>query len=304
MNKLFDYLKNPAPLYDKPWQTVLLCSFVVAAILAIFEPFAFRLNNIWQFLMLLGFVLLAFLTCTLFFVLLPRILPFYFAPKRWTNGRMCVHVISFLLFTGIMIFIYEYIWLGRHSVDEYWTKDFFIILSIDLLASITIGLIPITISIYMIKNRRLKENLLEAIKVNTILSQRLVKRESYEQILFESNNKESFLVNPESILYIESAGNYISIVYREEEHIKKKLLRSTIKQAEEVLQPHTVFIRCHRAFIVNTNHILTVSGNAQGYKLNLRYTEEAIPVSRTYMALFKDSLQYYPAPKPVLEKNF
>lgn len=291
MSKFSDYLKNPAPLYDRPWQTVLLCSSIVAAILAVFEPFAFRLNNIWQFLMLLGFILLVFFTSTLFFVLLPRLFPSSFAPERWTNGRMALHVISFFVFTGILVFIYEYIWLGRHTVDQYWTRDFFVVLSIDLLASVTIGLIPITISIYITKNRRLKENLLEATKLNTILSQRLVKHQPDQQLLFGSKTKDSFLVNPESVFYIESAGNYIRIVYLENDQVRKKLLRSTIKQVEDLLQSHPVFIRCHRAFIVNTNHILSVSGNAQGYKLSLHSIEETIPVSRTYINLLNASLR-------------
>jgi len=290
MNRLLNHFKNPAPLFDKAWQTVLLCSIVVALVLAIFEPFAFKLNNLWQFLMLMGFVLLVFLTSTLFFVLIPRFFHSYFNSERWTNGRMYIHLLSFFLFTGIVVFIYEYVWLGRHSYDEYWNSTFFTILAIDILASTTIGLIPIIISIYMTKNRRLKENLLEANNLNHNLSQRLVQYEIDDKIVLESSTKESFCGSLDSILYIESEGNYVHIVFHEDNMVKKKMLRSTIKQIEEQLNRYDILIRCHRAFIINMNHILKVSGNAQGYKLYLRHIQEAIPVSRTYTTSLKESL--------------
>lgn len=291
MNKLTDFLKNPAPLYDKPWQVVLLCSAISAAILAIFEPFAFRLDSMLQFLMLLGFVVLTFLSSTLFFVLLPLFFRSYFSQQGWTNGRMFIHIGCFFLFSGILIFLYEYVWLGKHSADEYWTKNFFVVFGIDLLSAITIGLIPVTIYLFMVKNRRLKENLYDANELNAVLSQRLHTEVQSGLLVLEGNNKESFSVDPDSVLYIESEGNYVGIVYHGKDRTYKKMLRSTIKQVEEMLKSESGFVRCHRAFIVNVNHILNVSGNAQGYKLSLRFTDEIIPVSRTYNKLLKDSLR-------------
>ena len=75
--------------------------------------------------------------------------------------------------------------------------------------------------------------------------------------------------------------------YKEEGKEKHKLLRSTIKQMEETMQPFEYFVRCHRAYIVNINHIIHISGNAQGYRLNLTETTEEIPVSRTYLKNLK-----------------
>ena len=40
-------------------------------------------------------------------------------------------------------------------------------------------------------------------------------------------------------------------------------------------------------YIVNINHIIHISGNAQGYRLNLTETTEEIPVSRTYLKNLK-----------------
>lgn len=291
MNKLFEYLKRPAPINDKPWHTVTLATTIVVVVLAIFEPFAFRLNSISQIVMLFGFALLVFIVSTLFFVIFPRIFQSYFTAEKWTLGRMYMYSCVFLLFSGLGVFAYEYLLVGQHSPDEYWTKAFFTILLIDIVAAITIGLIPVVISTYMAKNRSLKRNLQEATELNKILSQGLNNSKLTDIITLEGSTKESIAINPNAILYIESAGNYINIVYYEESNIQKKMLRSTIKQIEELLQPYVSFIRCHRAFIVNINQISNILGNAQGYKLVLHHTDSVIPVSRTYMKQLKESIK-------------
>ena len=290
MNKLSEYLKSPAPIIDKPWNFIVLNIIIVVAVLAIFEPFAFRLNSLGQFFMLLGFGLLAFLASVLFFIIFPRIFPSYFLPEKWTRGRMLLYLSSFLIFMGLCVFVYEYILIGRHSVEEYWTKRFFTIFFIDMVAGITVGLIPVTIFTYMARNRNLRKNLEEAVKLNESLSRRLKSEEPDNIIVLEGSTKDSISLMTDAILYIESAGNYVNVVYNEEGAARKKMLRSTIKQIEEILLPYNIFIRCHRAFIVNINHISNIAGNAQGYKLTLNNGEEEIPVSRTYMKALKDSL--------------
>lgn len=290
MNKLFEYLKRPAPINGKPWYTITLSTTIAIAILAIFEPFAFRLNSTAQLIMLLGFALLVFVVATLFFIVFPLLFKSYFVAEKWTLGRMYLYICFFLLFSGFGVFIYEYMLVGNHTSDEYWTKEFFTIFFIDMLAAVSIGLIPITISTFIAKNRELKRNLQEATKLNELLSHRLKKDETTDMVMLEGSTKDSITVDANTILYIEAAGNYVNIVYLRESGLQKKMLRSTIKQVEEILQPYVTLIRCHRAFIVNINQIASLSGNAQGYKLAIHHTEEQIPVSRTYMKQLKESL--------------
>jgi DNA-binding LytR/AlgR family response regulator len=57
---------------------------------------------------------------------------------------------------------------------------------------------------------------------------------------------------------------------------------------EATLQQEPIFVRCHRTYIVNTDKIYSVTGNAQGYRLSLHDTQEEIPVSRTYLHVIKD----------------
>ena len=47
-------------------------------------------------------------------------------------------------------------------------------------------------------------------------------------------------------------------------------------------------IKCHRAFLVNLRHVVKVSGNAQGYRLQVGECREEVLVSRAYIRVVKD----------------
>ena len=66
---LKEYLNKPTYAIDRPWVIVLLNSMVVALILAIFEPFHYRLNSVIQFWVLWCFVGLTFIFSVVAFVL-------------------------------------------------------------------------------------------------------------------------------------------------------------------------------------------------------------------------------------------
>ena len=70
------------------------------------------------------------------------------------------------------------------------------------------------------------------------------------------------------------------------------------------MQPFEYFVRCHRAYIVNINHIIHISGNAQGYRLNLTennrrdscipYLPEESEKAERYYKLAVKTLFFYP----------
>jgi len=161
-----------------------------------------------------------------------------------------------------------------------------------IFATLSIGMVPLIVHTLIIQNRALKQNLLAAKEMNQVLSER-IKPDATKNglITLTGSTKESITVKPENILYIEATGNYVNVHYKYDDRLTYKLLRSTIKQAEESLQNQPEFVRCHRAFIVNTDKIYHVTGNAQGYKLSLHDTMEEIPVSRTHLNTIKDVLK-------------
>lgn len=82
----------------------------------------------------------------------------------------------------------------------------------------------------------------------------------------------------------------MNVHYVTAEGKKDKMIRTTIKEAEELLQPYSFLMRCHRAFIVNTRQVTNVKGNALGYKLKVHYFEDEIPVSRNYTKVFREQM--------------
>lgn len=101
--------------------------------------------------------------------------------------------------------------------------------------------------------------------------------------------KDDFTLQSEHFAYAKSEGNYIDFYTEEQGLLKKDLKRISLKNFESQLQSYPQFVRCHRAYLVNTSRIVKITGNAQGYLLSIKGTDEKIPVSRTYLSLF-DSL--------------
>lgn len=286
-SKVSKYLSQPAPVNEKPWLSVLLCVAIVIFILAIFEPFNFRLNSLGQVWVLVGFALLTMLVTSIAFVLLPKIFKRFYNPDKWTTGKSLLNNVFFLIIMGIGVVCYDY-FIVMKQLPEYFPMGFLV----DLLAALTIGIIPLSIITIITQNNALKRNLNSSKEINQILSERIkISPIKEDLITLNKSTKESISIRPEDILYMESEGNYVNVHYRQDEKVTYKQIRSTIKQMEETLQNHPMFIRCHRAFIVNINYISNAEGNAQGYQLTLSNVPQEIPVSRTYLKNIKDALQ-------------
>ena len=146
-------------------------------------------------------------------------------------------------------------------------------------------------------SERTAANLKEAMEMNGHLSRRISPEvgiasledkvfSSEEALVFAGGTKEMLEVKAGDFLYAEAKGNYVKVGYRSDSDKEKKitwrLLRATMKQAEEAVSACPFIIRCHRAFLVNIRMVVKVDGNSQGYKLNLEGCEEDVPVSRAY----------------------
>jgi len=139
--------------------------------------------------------------------------------------------------------------------------------------------------------RELKEinQLLES--EQTMLRSRLPKDNVTDKIILHGDSRESLIVNPLDIMYVESVGNYLSIAYFNDSDLCHKRLRSSLKEVKETLEQFPFMVQTHRAFLVNINFITQVSGNSAGYKINMFSCERVLPVSRASVAMFKDKIK-------------
>lgn len=108
--------------------------------------------------------------------------------------------------------------------------------------------------------------------------------------LISENISDNFRIQLSSIVFLKSADNYVEVSYLEGEELRKKLLRTTLKNLEQQLKEYGIFIRTHRTCIVNAQYIERIQKKLNSIWLILSETKELIPVSRQYLMSVKDML--------------
>lgn len=236
-----------------------------------------------------GSALIAAGASGVFTYLLPALFPAYYKEQNWTLGKHVLNLLLMLLLIAVGIWAYQS-WLMGMWLDK---RLFFLALSWVMV------LAPFPTIFFLMWNRNLQltRNLKEAMEMNGHLSRRISPEvgiasledkvfSSEEALVFAGGTKEMLEVKAGDFLYAEAKGNYVKVGYRSDSDKEKKitwrLLRATMKQAEEAVSACPFIIRCHRAFLVNIRMVVKVDGNSQGYKLNLEGCEEEVPVSRAY----------------------
>lgn len=102
-----------------------------------------------------------------------------------------------------------------------------------------------------------------------------------------------FSIKKESLLYIESAENYINIYYLNKNKVSKYLLRDTLKKIEEEFSG-TDIIRCHRSYMVNFGKVKVIRRETDGLMLELdNPSVNDIPVSKTYVSSVMQTFSKY-----------
>lgn len=92
-----------------------------------------------------------------------------------------------------------------------------------------------------------------------------------------------FSVKKESLLYLESTENYVSICYLNKGKVSKYLLRETMKKMEDSFSG-TEIVRCHRSYMVNFEKVKVIRKEKDGLVLELDNPSVIdIPVSKTYV---------------------
>jgi hypothetical protein len=323
MTKLQSILYKPYPLEErKPAQIKLAFIFgvVVFLFLLLLRPFD---NNPSFNQVLLNSAIGGLLTCTAIifdYVVLFPLFPQFFKEEKWTIIREIIFTIiiittiaSFNVIAGV------FIWNATFSFANWLSMVFY---------TAIIGIAPATVSILINQARLLKkyrnevaiinENLPaptsqikeEAISTETVVSFQkapiITKEEPVISILEEKvevqditptsitikaeNEKDNLTILHTTFLAATSADNYVKIFYQENEKLKTTIIRSTLKRVEENTAAFPQFFRCHRTAIVNMSLVHAVNGSAQGYRLQLPYLQEEIPVSRNLNQLVKEKL--------------
>ncbi|MBA3680603.1 MAG: LytTR family transcriptional regulator DNA-binding domain-containing protein [Bacteroidetes bacterium] len=307
---MLQFLNKPFPRSEIDKRSFISNFFVgcfVALFLIVFEPFGIAQ---WQTdnreLKLIGFGIVSFIMPLLVSVIITHIIPKKSIEDNWTIGKEIITILIILACIALGNMLY-----GRFFYIMLFTWNGFLFA---FMSVVLIGIFPVTLHVLRKHNKLLKINLAQAVSVNEHLhtneSKNQVKHSSnvpeedpvpnmadrvadeVKTIVGEikpvtnitfiaENEKDKVELLPEQLLYIESADNYSSIVFVENDKIKKQLIRSSLKRIESQLKMDFI-VRCHRTFIVNLKNVKDVEGNAAGYKLSFNKGNYFVPVSRNY----------------------
>lgn len=287
MNKLTELLHSPYPALCQRWKTVLIPSVIIFLIIYLLQPFGIaQIHHAHKFFILLGYGMVTGMALGVFVYALPSLFPNYYKEQRWTLGKQLLNILMNCVLIAVGNWIYTS-WL--YGLEPSWYLFLVCMLWVAILAPF-----PTTIFLMWNRNLLLARNLKEATEMNFYLSRKIVsedKKSSTEEkedgskvLIFSGGTKEVLEVNADNFLYAEAEGNYVKLACYsvKDGKVVQKLLRITMKQAEETIAGCAYIIRCHRAFLVNVRRVVKVEGNSQGYRLRLEGCEEEVPVSRAY----------------------
>lgn len=285
MNKIRQYLNQPFPTDNQRWKIVLTATAIVVFILGVFEPFGLNLRAA-KIPILCGFGFVTAISTSIVCYVLPAIFKRFYN-DNWTVWKNILNCLLILFIIGLGNTLFDLIYANRELST---IPSLFVNYTV---ATILVGIVPCVIITVIAQNSSLKQNLKQAKEINQILSSRINTSKEFlgsDKITLCGNTKDSISLYQEELIYLEASGNYIQVNYFRDNAIKHKLLRVTINQIEEYLVGYPQFVRCHRAFIINTSAVVSADGNSQGYKLNLHHTADEIPVSRSYAKMLKEHL--------------
>lgn len=279
---MLKFLNKPYPFNDDlrhNAKIILFISLGVLAFLLIFQPIeidAFSKKEIIH--LVSGLAVSTFLVLSVNLIILPSLFPKLFYNNVWNIKREIIWNLWILLTIS--------------SSDFLFYTQLFGVLEIrfsDIVKIILLGFLPVAVLIIINQERLLRSHLKSAQQLNKKLIEG--KQQKEKLIHFESDyKKDNLSISPDSLIVIKSADNYIEVYYESEGMVKKQMIRSSLKKAIETVNELDFILRCHRTFIVNTNHIKEIQGNSQGYKLYFENLDFPVLVSQKYIKSFKDTI--------------
>ncbi len=108
--------------------------------------------------------------------------------------------------------------------------------------------------------------------------------------LKDERQQVKFSIHKPSVLYLESSDNYVTIYYLDEDHVKKEMVRNSMKKIEQQLDSSGL-VRCHRSFIVNMENVQWFKKEGRNYLFKMKHGDTIIPVSRAFVPAIKSLVQ-------------
>lgn len=244
--------------------------------LYIFEPFTLSTFKEYLFDYTLGIGLVTFVGTLIVLIIPPILFKNYFNENKWTIGRNLIYIGLCIIFIGTILWFFGQFFKQETTIKHinYFTFIYYTFL---------VSALPLIIFISFNEKRIRKKREETAKEINDFKNAKLEVNLPLKIVIISSeNNKESFSIEVEKLVYITSEGNYASFFIIENNELKEKILRVTLTKIESFLKDYDFIIRCYKSYIVNTKYVNKVAGNARGYLLKCNILDFYIPVSRKF----------------------
>ena len=246
-----------------------LSSLFVFAFLVFFQPFGinnYRPDEKITLLLFFALLTLAFIICLILLLCEFLIRPFIF--KHFKK-------ISFIVWLSIEIIVVSTVTFLLYNIlgefhDFYISSYFKHILELGIVLAF-----PFSATLFYFKHTTILKEYMEVQSLSKI-SDAL-----QEIVLLSGDYKNDQIALPlNSIVFIESEDNYVSLNYLEEEQLKKYLIRSTLSGLEKKLTPE-IYLRCNRSIIANLMHLESFKYHQKKLTLKLKLVSTPIIVSKS-----------------------
>lgn len=285
INRFINWLKKPYYFNDSNQFKIKASvgiGILVFILLVFFRPVNAKIVTINPYLFKLGFGVITTLNLLFFFFVFAKFFPNFFNNETWTIGKHFITIISLITFASTIRWGYLYVFFPKELYSN----------NINLLKmifySFTIGSFPILVFIYFDEKYQSKKY---RVNNNDFKKNKIKKFTPRNEFITISatNQKDSITFILDNLVYIYSESNYACMILKDEnKRFREEILRIPLHTVEKKLENYNQILRCHKSYIVNTDYVYDISGNARGYTLHLKNNVKNIPVSRKFT---KEQLQ-------------
>jgi len=242
----------------------ILCVYLNFIIIAL-EPFnTDQFEADYRFLILSGFGIMIF--CIYIIHSSIENILYFKMGKVWMVSYEIFTTIIFCVFSGTVLYIYNTLFINQVNctAEAYW---FYLRVTI-------VYMLPVFLPLMLYLRQKFGE--------------RIILRLSNTIILSGENKDEILRLEKDELLFIKAVENYVEICFiNKNEKVISKTFRQTLSNVSEQLP---FLEKCHRSYLVNTNNIITITGNSQSAKLSFTVGQKEIPLSKTYYKHIKNRL--------------
>jgi len=280
LNKIRKILNKPFPFYESYKQKIgvpIALSLIVMIGIILLNPSENLDSFIEQVLNVFTYGFITIFITLVFSLVLPEILPNTFDIEKWNVKKTIIFFLLSVLSVGIFISLFAYHFDNLNSISFF--PFFFVI----LIRAIVLSFFPIIALVLFAESWLHKRNHIQAVGIINKLKKSTATRSNQPNDIaytFAKNTKDEINVYENDLYFIKAEGNYCLVVFNNKSTIEKQLIRSKLKEIEQIVIKSVQLIRCHKSYIINLNKVSNVTGNANGYILHSNEHDYNVPVSR------------------------